>query len=94
VGGMDDLTLEKLKIVERLDTINTAVITFTESHRQIRELLYKHDSTLYGDGNGNKGMAVRVDRLEQDFENRKWHIRMLWSAIVAAIAKILHLSLK
>lgn len=89
-----DLTLEKLKIVEKLEALGLALASFSESHRQINELIRKHDFTLYGDGNGNPGMSVRVDRLQQDFENRKWHIRIIWGAILGAIAKIVNLSFK
>jgi hypothetical protein len=94
----DDLTLEKLEISKKIGTLEVAVGSLTEnikiSHTTMQNLLEKHNDSLYGDGNGKVGMNVRVDRLEQIEDNRKWHLRALWGSIVAAVLKILHLSLK
>lgn len=79
---MNELSLEKLKIVEKLEAVNTSLAVLTNSHNAINAMIQKHNDMLYGDGNGKKGMAVRMDRLETDFENRRWHVRLIWGAIV------------
>jgi hypothetical protein len=37
-------------------------------------------------GNGAAGLVTRLDRLEQEAERRRWHMRALWTGLVAALA--------
>ena len=45
------------------------------------------ERTLNGDGNGNKGMYVRLDRLEQNSERSKWVVRSIGLPVLLLIAK-------
>ena len=47
----------------------------------------KVERTVYGDGNGNKGHSLRLDRLEQDQERQKWLIRTLGSGLALLALK-------
>lgn len=58
----DEFTLEKLKIHERLASLETK----QDVHNtMVMALLNRHDSTIFGDGNGKRGLDKRVDRIEQ-----------------------------
>jgi len=43
--------------------------------------------TVYGDGNGYKGLLVRLDRLEQAASARQWRERALITAVIGLLAK-------
>jgi len=43
--------------------------------------------TLFGDGNGYKGMMVRIDRMEQSEKNRVWRERALMTTVIGLLAK-------
>lgn len=45
------------------------------------------DSILKGDGNGNKGHNVRLDRLEQAAERNKWMVRSLFLPVLFLAVK-------
>jgi len=45
------------------------------------------EKTVYGDGNGNKGHSLRVDRLEQTLERQKWLVRTLGSGFALLALK-------
>lgn len=47
------------------------------------------DSILKGDGNGNKGHNVRLDRLEQAAERNKWLVRSLLVPVLFLAGKAL-----
>lgn len=56
-------------------------------HDRIRasdEWRAKVDRALWGDGNGQKGHNVRLDRLEQAQERQKWFTRAVGGAVVTA----------
>lgn len=42
---------------------------------------------LKGDGNGYRGMLVRLDRLEQAADRQRWLIRSLWTALIPLALK-------
>jgi len=42
-----------------------------------------------GGHNGTPGLTVRIDRLEQVQESRKWALRTMGAALVAMVAKLL-----
>lgn len=68
-----DLTLEKLKIHERLASLEARQQAADEILNEIRECLV---------GNGNPGMKTRIDRLEQTEKGRKFQFNTLWTAMV------------
>lgn len=76
----DQLTLEKLKIHERLASIETKMDGFMER-------IEYHDSII--NGNGHEGVKVKIDRLEVESSNRKWHIRTLWVVVLGAVSTIM-----
>lgn len=45
------------------------------------------DLLTHGDGNGNRGMLVRIDRLEQSAERARWTIRTLVGSVLALAGK-------
>lgn len=47
------------------------------------EKLIKHEEVL--DGNGKPGLIIDVDRLKQEADSRKWHVRSIWGAFIASI---------
>lgn len=40
---------------------------------------------LLGDGNGHRGVVLRVDRLEQGAKRQQWFVRTLLAAVVASV---------
>lgn len=52
-------------------------------NRITQKILDEHHLTLYGDGNGNPGLRVRTDRIEQKGRNRD---RQFWAVGTAALA--------
>lgn len=46
------------------------------------------DLRLHGDGNGNRGMFVRLDRLEQSQERSRWALRAVVTAVLALLGKL------
>ena len=54
----------------------------------IHKLLGVHDRTLFGDGSeGNQGLRVRLDRVEQAGKTRMWYLRALVGAILIAVGQ-------
>lgn len=52
-----------------------------------REWRARHDLLVNGDGNGNPGLRLRVDRLEQSGERSKWALRTVAAAVVGLLGK-------
>lgn len=69
------LMLENLteKVDERSDVLETQSASMQK--------------TVYGDGNGNKGHTLRIDRLEQTADRNKWAVRTLSAAMMGVLAK-------
>lgn len=89
---MDEgLTLEKLKVSERLVSVENCVKHLVELHERdtahVQVLLAKHNETLYG--NGKEGITTRLKSLEDSAESRRFHIRMLWTATAGVAMKAL-----
>lgn len=49
---------------------------------QVQELLESHEFIISGDGNGNPGLRMRTDRLEQHAKAREKHIWAIWTAVL------------
>lgn len=47
----------------------------------------KHISEMLN-GNGQPGLKVRIDRLEQTEGNRKWGLRTIWAAVVSLVLAV------
>lgn len=48
------------------------------------------ERTVYGDGNGNKGHNLRIDRLEQAQERRTWRERWILGLVAALACRALY----
>lgn len=91
----DEFTLEKLRIVEKLDDIKSdlsAHIQRFDHHcekdemvqSEIKDMVKSHDRMLLG-ANGSDGMKVMIDRLNQ---KEKWRTTMygaIWVAICGLV---------
>ena len=80
---MSELTLEKLKIVERLQMLEDAQKYHTQLREQyntenrdilnnILDSIRQIRDTLYGEGNGKPGHGIRMDRIEQLLKLLMW----------------------
>lgn len=58
------------KVWIKLERLTNAI----ESHAENQNRLYK---TVYGDTNGEKGLIIKVDRLQQKAKNNKWLMRSI-----------------
>mgnify|MGYP001559357581 CR=1 FL=1 len=70
-------------------TLNELMVEITylkQGQAEIKTLLEKFDNVLFCEENG---MILKVDRLEQQEQTRKWHIRLLWTAIVTASSALI-----
>lgn len=105
VKKMSDLTLEKLKISDRLIAVEKSVIRFEEifkAHLTHDELLQKqmvsmiktHEEIMMGK-DGKPGLIIAIDRLNQSEKRRDWTVKAIMVAtiglIVKAVAGIFHL---
>lgn len=97
----NDLMLEKMKIDDRLRSVEAQVIKMTEiitAHYNVSSALLEkltrqldaQDLIIRGDGKKELGLSTRVDRLEQSEETRKWAFRTMIGATIAMIIKIFH----
>ena len=94
---MDDLTLEKIRVAERLQSLEDSVKHLDDNMGlmigEVRNYAIKHDAVLYG-RNGEAGVITRVDRLEQSEVSRKIQAKAIWGGIITVgstlIGKILH----
>ena len=84
--------LHKLDIsISNLMVLNTETLKSQMSLVSASQLmLNKHNEFLFGDTNGNKGAAIRLDRLEGAEESRKWTFRAMWAAIVTLLTKVFY----
>lgn len=96
----NDLTLEKLKIDDRLREVEKQMATITATivsekgnlTNAINEITteLKHFRYVVIEGNGKPAYATRIDRLEQIEVNKKYHFSAIWSAIIALIGKLFY----
>lgn len=85
----DGLTLEKMKVVERLNALESKLdILITElkiSNESRDKNIDKLNHIIIG--NGEKGLAERVRNLEEDEAKRKDYLRITWVAIIGLACK-------
>jgi len=95
---MSDLSLEKLKIVDRLQATETAIALSTEATKtltsqfketmeRMEQILNKHDDELYG-REDRAGIKISVDRLIQTERSRTWLLRVIVTAIIGLVSKL------
>src|SRR5579883_2807385 len=73
--------------VSQLNTTLTEVSGVLRSQgNKLDELRSEVGEALRGRGKDDPGLMVRVDRLEQSEASRKWHVRMLWTALAGGFA--------
>lgn len=88
----NELTLEKLRISERLTTLETIIKNDRVNQSRIltdmEEIIKRHDKTLHG-AYGNNGLTTKVKVLEEKDKTRKWHLSFLWAGMSAALGKFL-----
>ena len=73
-----------------LNDIRTTLALLEQRSGEIKEMLARFNDVLFCE---TDGLILKVDRLEQQEEVRKWHIRAVWVAIITtlvagALAKI------
>lgn len=85
----DELYLEKLKIAERLQAVESTLITHTTKMdawmEKTQKLLDKHSEEIWG--NGHPGLKTTVDRLNQLEDGRRWWLRGFGISVVGLLAK-------
>ena len=84
---MDTQTEERLRAVEvqnaEIITLLRGLVDKMEQRINFSDQWRSRvDSILVGDGNGQKGHNVRLDRLEQTAERQKWMFRSLLVPVV------------
>jgi hypothetical protein len=76
---------------DRLGAIETNLKLLTQEFRannaQLQRIVTRHDRILLGVDEA-PGLALKVDRLEQSETRRVWHVRALWSAVMALLARL------
>lgn len=60
-----------------------------EIKTHLRRLEDKLDKYMLGDMGKHNGLLARVTRLETTEEHRRWHVRALWTAILAVFARLI-----
>ena len=70
---------------ERLDSLISSLAGLTAQYQEIFRLVKDHQTTIFGNGDGFKGLKTRLVILEESVNNRRWWERVVWVAIVSAI---------
>lgn len=77
----DSLTLEKLKIHERVASVE---VMLKEVLAEIRKDVDKHNEAIYG--NGKPGLKTIVEQLKEAEKRRVWMIRAIGMAVIGPVA--------
>lgn len=73
---------------KELREIINKVTEISIDSKYLRQKVDRLDTAIMGNGSA-AGLKTRVDRLEQVEGNRKWSIRLLWTALVGfLVAKV------
>ena len=76
------------KITTELSRLSSLLIEYTTenraNHKHISAMLEKHDHVL--EGNGKPGLKAAVAELVTTEKNRKWHLKAVYTALVAGFA--------
>lgn len=85
----DGLTLEKAKVVERLNAVETKLdVLIAELHiknNNVRENIEKLNHIIIG--NGEKGLTEKVRNLEDIETKRRDYSKAIWGSIVVLASK-------
>lgn len=89
----DELTIEKLRIVEQLQDNTKALSEITKSliaqGEQLKSLVAGQLVThvaLLGDGSDNRvGLIIDVDRLKQQAKDGSFHRKAIYTGLVASV---------
>jgi hypothetical protein len=73
------------KMNEFVATMRECVVEFKKTNEHLRELVYEHHRTLYG--NGTPGLKTEVDRLVQTDKRRRWVTGTALGAAATALAE-------
>lgn len=65
---------------DRLVRLETILLAVKEDTDHIRDALF---------GNGQPGIKVRLDRLEQDANRRRWQVHTVSAAVIGAVGMYL-----
>jgi hypothetical protein len=88
MGNIDQRLAEIERTQERvLVLLESLTKQVGEQATADREWRARHDLMVSGDGNGNPGLRLRVDRLEQSAERAKWTVRAVATAVIGLAAK-------
>lgn len=90
----EEHTLEKLKIREDLNHLTTevrALIEVTSLRLSVLDKMVEQNRMiLLGDGNNQKGHALRIGALEDIERHRQNHFKIIWGTMVGLIGKIIY----
>lgn len=89
------------EIIDKLHKVETQlsnlIILNTETLKSQMSLIAnnqtvvnKHNEFIFGNGNGEKGISLRIDRLEGSEESRKWTFRAIWAALITLLTKVFY----
>jgi hypothetical protein len=59
-----------------------------EIRESIRRLEEKLDAWMVGEKGKGNGLLPRITRLETIEEHRRWHLRAVWTAVLALLFKL------
>lgn len=87
MGLESDLTLEKMRIHERLATLEAVSKEGNEKLKNIESLMMSQitENRRIMFGNGGVGIVTRVDRIEQDEKKRRWVIGAIILTLIGII---------
>lgn len=90
---MTEMSEERLSNVEATQARMLAILESLDDkidtrHEEAADWQSKIDKTLYGDGNGHKGMNVRLDRLEQTALRAQWNMRLITTAVATLLGRM------
>lgn len=87
IDKMHDIDTNVSKMIVLSTETLKSQMTLVASNQQ---MTMKHNEFIYGNSNGEKGISVRIDRLEGAEESRKWTFRVMWAAIISLLTKVFY----
>lgn len=83
----EELYLEKMKIAERLQAVESTLLAHTTQIKgtmeAMQKVLDKHSEEIWG--NSHPGLKTNVDRLIQSEGSRSWFLRALAAGLLGKI---------
>ncbi len=77
-----NIEAQQARIIALIEALGDRLDEEKATAQQDRSRLYR---VIFGDGNGNKGMVVRLDRLEGAHERARWTIRAIGGAVTSLL---------